>query len=107
LVSKDEFKSMRETRESMADKKTVDAILRIIAIENKSDNFPSTREISNIFHGKPKDSQTLKTPVQDSILQSVLNPLRKKKILSAKYGKRNQLFWELNEIDLKRLTKQG
>jgi len=105
MVNKKEFEKMRENREGISDKKMTEKIMRIIAKENNANNFPSTREISNVFHGQAKDSVKLKTEIQDSILQSILNPLRKRKILVGRYGKRNQLYWELNKVDLKRLSK--
>ena len=102
-----EFKNARKEFRGTQDSELTAKILKIIKEANLKGNMISTRQISNLYYGKSKDSMELTTTFQDSILQSVLNPMRSNKKLIACYGERNSLFWKFPDEVLARMKKQN
>ena len=103
-----EFKNARRKFRGTQDKNIVKKILSIIKEFNMKEEMPSTRQISNVYHGVQTvdnailstDTESLTTAVQDSILQGILNPLGAKNKLEFAYGSRNQKFWKLPDFVL-------
>ena len=86
------------------DKNTLAKVYAIIEECEKKDFVPSTRAIGNVLLGAIKleeltedDSDLpLNSAVTDAILQTVLNPIRGKK-LEATYGRKNVLHWRIKK----------
>lgn len=93
MSEKERWVEAREQRKFVTDAKAVQKVIAIIVEFNKRGEFPTTREISNVYSGMSADDSTMPTAVQDAILQGILNPLRKQNKLSAKYWHMNQLIW--------------
>jgi hypothetical protein len=108
----DEFKAGRAQFRAAKDEKVVAKIVAIVAEFNKVGEMPSTRQISNVFHGTQTVAEAVKgtdtsmpTTGQDALLQGILNPLQAAKKLVACYGERNQKYWKLQDEVVARLAK--
>lgn len=110
-----EVKSARTTFKGVHDSKFTDSIYKIVLEFNLKDEAPTTRQISNVYNKvqtiqeaiTSTDKDTLPTNVQDSILQSVLNPLLAQKKLKAVFGEGNQKCWLVQDEILNKAKVQS
>ena len=101
----EELKTARKKFRGTQDKNFVDRIYKIIQSFNAQKIAPTTRQISNVYYKVQSIDEAIlntdmsqPTNVQDSILQSVLNPLVSRKKLLPFYEQRNQKCFVIPEI---------
>ena len=100
-----DFKTARKNFRGTSDKNLTSKVFKIIKDFEVLGNAPSTRQINNVLLKvqtvtdaiKKTDKATLGTASQDSLLQSVLNPLKVLNKLNAVYGEGNQKFWTIKQ----------